>query len=412
MANTITCPKCKTEIEITEVLSAQARSEVQAELEAQFAPQRQELEAQAKALGEQQAALKQDREKLDEELQTKLAKERKKLEASAQTKAREDLAVELQDRDRQLQEAQEKLKDAQKYELELRKRERDLAEKQEQLELETKRQMDKERDTIRQAALKQASEQHEMKNAEKDKVIGDLRKQMAEMQRKVDQGSQQTQGEVQELALEKMLMSRYPTDAIEEVPKGIRGADAIQRVMTNVGNSCGTILWESKRTKTFSKPWLAKLREDQRQANAAAAVIVTSVMPEGVETAAQIDGVWVCSWSCVSIVADLLRAGMMEAASARLALEGQQGKMEQVYNYLSGPQFKHRLTAVVEALCTMKTDLDKEKRAIQSAWAKREKQIERAALGAAGMHGDFAGIIGQSLPKIEGMDLPQLEADD
>jgi hypothetical protein len=412
MANTITCPKCKTEIEITEVLSAQARSEVQAELEAQFAPQRQELEAQAKALGEQQAALKQDREKFDQKLQTQIAAERKKLEASAQAKAREDLAVELQDRDTQLQETQQKLKAAQKNELDLRKRERDLAEKQEQLELETQRQMDKERDTIRQAAMKQASEQHEMKNAEKDKKISDLIKQLDEAKRKAEQGSQQAQGEVQELALEEVLKSRYPTDAIEEVPKGIRGADAVHRVMTHSGISCGTILWESKRTKTFSKAWLPKLREDQREAKATAAVLVTSVMPDGVSTAELVDGVWVCSWSCVSIVADLLREGMQDAANARLALAGQQGKMEQVYNYLASPQFKHRLEAIVEAIGTMKDDLAKEKRTTQSLWAKREKQIDRAISGATGMHGDFVGIIGQSLPEIEGLELPLLETEE
>ena len=365
MANLIACPKCGAEFEVTEALSAQLRSELRAELE-----------------------------------------------ADARRKAEEDLTVDLKERDDRFKEVQGKLKKAQQNELALRKRERDLQSQQEQLELEVARKIDKERESIRKAAMKQAAEDRQFKDAEKDKVIGDLRKQIDEMKLKAEQGSQQTQGEVLELALEEMLRSRYPADSIEEVAKGVGGADVVQKVKTDGGVDCGTIIWESKRTKNWNKTWLPKLRQDQRNAKAFASVLVSSALPEGVNDADQIDGIWVCAWTCAPIIADLLRVGMMETAVARRASQGQQGKMELVYNYLSGAEFRNRLTGVVEALSTMRAQLESEKRAIQAQWAKREKQIEQAGMGAAGIYGDFQGIIGSSLAEIEGMEFHQLEAKD
>lgn len=317
----------------------------------------------------------------------------------------------MKDSEAQLKALQTKLKKAQDNELALRSRERELKERQEELELTVTRQLDKERDKIRKAALKQATDDHQLKAAEKDKKISDLVKQLDEMKRKAEQGSQQTQGEIQELALEDLLRHKFPGDIIEDVPKGIRGGDVIQRVMSPSGVDCGTILWESKRTKNWSRQWLPKLRQDQREAKAAIPVLVSTVLPDGVDHFAQVDGVWVSSWQYAGGLASALRVVLLEAAKVKRANEGQQDKMAMVYNYLASHQFRNRLTGIVEAFTTMQMDLDGEKRAIQKQWAKREKQIEQAVGGTVGMYGDFQGIIGATLPEIEGMTLPQLEAE-
>jgi hypothetical protein len=173
----------------------------------------------------------------------------------------------------------------------------------------------------------------------------------------------------------------------------------------SAGLDCGTLLWETKHAKNWSDTWLAKLRQDQRDVKAAAAVLVSTVLPEGVEHFAQVDGVWVCSRACAVHVGTALRSGLLEVAKARRALEGQHGKMEAVYHYLASAKFRNRLGGIVEAFVAMKEDLEAEKRALQRQWAKRENQIELAVVSTAGMYGDFAGILGASLPEVEGMAL-------
>lgn len=344
-----------------------------------------------------------------DQLREQLAAERQKLIDEAKRKTAEQYTAELKDRDQQIQEYEEKINAAREAELELRKRERALQQKAEDLELAVERKLSEERDRIREAALKKAAEEYGLKDAEKDKLITDLRKQIDDMKRKAEQGSQQTQGEVLELALEDLLQQTFPIDGIEDVPKGIRGGDVIQRVISSAGIDCGTILWETKRTKNWSDSWLAKLRQDQREAKAALAILVTTALPAGVDHFALVDGIWVCDWACAVHVAAALRSGLLEVAKARRALEGQQSKMESVYNYLASTEFRNRVAGIVEAFATMRSDLESEKRAIQKQWAKREKQIDQAIGCTAGMYGDLQGIIGASLPEIEGMRMSELE---
>ena len=228
--------------------------------------------------------------------------------------------------------------------------------------------------------------------------------------RRVEQGSQQLQGEVQELELETLLRAKFPRDTIEPVPKGEFGGDTLHRIIGPLGQLCGTILWESKRTKNWSDGWLVKLRDDQRAAKAEIAVIVSQVLPKGVESFGLIDGVWVTHSRFMISVAAALRHSLIEVASARLALEGQQTKTEMVYQYLTGPRFRHRVEAIVESFSSMQEDLDKEKKAITKQWAKREEQIERVMGATVGMYGDLQAIAGKSLQEIEGLELTALES--
>jgi len=410
MTDTIICPKCHTKIEVAQALSDQLTAKIRAEVEADIAARHQKLEKELARVKKREEELAEAEESVAEKVKAGIAAERKKLAAQALKKATEDLAVELKDRDQQIADAQAKLKTAQEAELALRKRERKLKQEKEALELEVARKLDSERDKIRAEAKRQAAEEHSLRDAEKNKTIEAMKVQIEELRRKAEQGSQQIQGEVQELALTDVLRAKFPHDSIEPVPKGVHGADVVQRVHDTGGEDCGVILWESKRTKAWSAAWLAKLRDDQRAVKAVQAVIVTEVMPEGCDQFTCIEGVWVTNWQCAVGVAMAIRAGLIEVGKSNRALVGRQGKMELLYNYLAGPEFKNRVTGIAESFITLRHDLEDEKRAIQRLWAKREKQLERAVVNTTGLYGDLQGIVGASLAQIESLDLPRLES--
>jgi len=309
-----------------------------------------------------------------------------------------------------LQDRDAKLLAAQKTELDLRKERRQLQDEKDQFELDKQRAIDAERTTIREAAQKDADDQSRLKIAEKDKTIGDLQVKLQAALRQAEQGSQQLQGEIQELELESLLRTAFPQDSIEPVPKGEHGGDVIHKVAGPNGQHCGTILWESKRTKNWSDGWLSKLRDDQRTAKAEIALIVTQVLPKEVESFSLIEGVWVSSHRCAIPVAIALRHSLIELAAARQAGEGQQSKMELVYQYLTGQRFRHRIEAIVEKFADMHADLDKERKTMTKLWARRAEQIRCVVESTAGMYGDLQGIAGKTLQEIEGLQLPVLPA--
>ncbi|MGD9855935.1 MAG: DUF2130 domain-containing protein [Planctomycetaceae bacterium] len=320
--------------------------------------------------------------------------------------------MELTDARQQVGDLKQKLQQTQQTELQLRKQARELEEQTEQLELTVARTLDEERQKIREDAKREAVEQAELSLADKDKLIGDMQKQIADLKRKSEQSSQQLQGEVMELGLEQLLRREFPFDEIVPVPKGVHGGDVTQHVRDTNGETCGTILWESKRTKNWNHDWLPKLRDDQRAAKAQLAAIATIEMPSGLTTFACIDGVWVTNRSCVAGLAAALRHGLIEVAGAKRALNGRQDKMTVLYGYLSGPEFRHRVEGIVESFVTLREDLEKEKRSMQRMWAKREKQLERAVFCTSSLYGDLGAIIGASLPQIEQLELPALEGPD
>ncbi len=408
MSTSVSCPNCQAEIQITEVMQSQLTAQIRSELESELRLDRNEIASDKKKLASEVEALKLRQAAVDEQIRHAVDAERVKIMTAAKKQAAESMALELKDREERVNELQSKLQSAQANELALRKRERELEAQSEELQLTVARQLDTERDKIREQAMKQFADEHELKDAEKQKMIADLRRQIDDLKRKAEQGSVQTQGEVQELALEDMLETAFPADSIEPVGKGVTGADAEQRVFCPHGASCGSILWESKRTKNFSKSWLPKLRDDLRAARASCAVIVSESLPEGVETFALIDGIWVCSWKCAKGLAMALRMGLIEVAKNKLSAQGRAEKMELVYNYLSSPEFQQRVGGVVEAFITMRDDLESEKRSMKRIWSKREKQLDRAITHTAGLYGDLQGIIGASMPEVEGLELTRI----
>lgn len=407
MPSTIACPNCQHQIAIDEALTTQLTSQLREEMERELRSRNTELLEVRKGLEKERLELEAARNNLNVRVDAEISKQRAAILSDATKAAELKLNLELADQKSQLQELSDKLKESQSKELLMLQRERKLQEEKQELKLAVEREMATKRDEIREQALKQFSEEHQLKDAEQQKVVEDLKRQIDNLKRKAEQGSQQLQGEVQEDALEQLLESHFTSDSIDPVAKGVNGADVLQRVVCGSGVVCGGILWESKRTKHFSKDWLPKLRHDQREARATCAVIVTQALPDGIDNFALVDGVWICSFACVRGLATALRVGIIEASKNRLASEGRAEKMELVYNYLSGKEFQRCVEGIVEAYATMRADLEKEKRSMKTIWKRREKQIDLALDSTAGLYGDLQGIFGKALPKVEHLSLPE-----
>jgi hypothetical protein len=229
--------------------------------------------------------------------------------------------------------------------------------------------------------------------------------QIKELQRKLEQGSQQLQGEIQELTLEMLLKKEFPQDEIREVPKGTRGADIVQIIKTNTTNTCGTIIWESKNTKNWDKSWLQKLKDDQRRLKADIAVIVSRVLPENIKSFGFSDGVWMCDIHSVIGLAHALRQQIVQVYRARAVNNDRAEKAEIVYNYLTSNEFKQRIEVLVEYFKDRREKLEKEKAYFLKKWQEEEKSIGRIIESAAGIYGDLQGLVGSALPKISYFEL-------
>ena len=401
MDQTIICPKCSSEIPLTETLSQQIRESLMRELEVEVKSREAVLAERGKKLDEGQKELEAAKLTVEQRVAEQLKDKETTLRQAIKADIESSIQAELKDLQEQIEKKDQRLKESQGNELDLRKRARDLEDRQKSLELEVARKVDEERENIRLMAVDQFTEDHRLKDLEKDKQLEDMRKTIDDLKRKSEQGSMQTQGEVLELDLEAMLKIQFPIDSVEAVPKGMRGADILQRVVNSMGQNCGTIIWETKRTKAWSDSWIEKLKEDQREVKAEIAVLVTEVLPKGIHIFREIDGIWVTTPAIASNIAALLRSTLIQVSQATLSIANKGEKMELLYNYLSGPAFRQKVEAIVEAFAAIKEDLEKEKRAMVRLWAKREKQLEKVIMSTSGMYGDMQGIIGASLPEIK-----------
>jgi hypothetical protein len=367
---TITCPNCKTEIKLTESLAAPLLQRMREQIAAE---------------------------------ETKKARLLAASDLEQKAKEVADLHQVLRDRD-------SKLAEAQKTQADLLRKQRELDDAKREIDLTIEKRVQESLVAIRDKAKQEVEEALKHKVLEKEEQISSMQRQIEDLRRKADQGSQQLQGEVQELELEALLCVKFPRDIIEPVPKGEFGGDVLHHVIGPSNQRCGAILWEAKRTKNWSDGWLAKLREDQRTANAELALLVSHVLPKGVVAFDLIDGVWVTESRCAIPVAIALRQSLIELSTARQAGEGQQTKMELVYQYLTGPRFRRRIEAIVEKFSDMQADLDRERKAMTRLWAKRETQIRGVIESTVGMYGDLQGIAGKTLQEIDGLDMQLLDS--
>lgn len=336
---------------------------------------------------------------------------------SVRQRARKEAEVELdrkvQERDAVISDMEKRLAASQTAEAAFTKQRRELDEKQRQMDLTVEKRIREGLEEIHERARREADEEQKLKLAERDETISSMKQKIEELVRKSEQGSQQLQGEVEELQLEDVLREKFPRDNIIPVPKGESGADVKQQVIGPAGQVCGMIVWEAKRTKNWSDGWLAKLRTDQRNCKADVAVLVSEVMPKGVGGFDMQDGVWVTRPELAVPLALALRGSLASIALARQAVDGQHSKMELLYSYLTGPYFRQRVESMVEAFTSMRRDLDKERTVMTKQWAKREGEIQRIMESTAGMYGDLESIAGRTLQQIDGLELGVLgELDD
>jgi hypothetical protein len=324
--------------------------------------------------------------------------------ADARRAAREEARAEADERNADLT---ARLAAAQAAQAEALRKERDVADRERELTLTVERGITEGVERARIQARGEAEEAARLRLMERDQTIAGLQVKIEELAHKAEVTSQQLAGEVQELDLEQQLRAKFPFDTIVEVGKGVNGADVTQTVMALSGAACGVILWESKRTKTFSAGWLPKLREDGRAAHADVLVLATQAMPKEVDGFDSQDNVWVVQPRLAVPLAVALRDGLLRVHAVKQAQEGMATKAEEVYSYVTGPQFKRRVEAIVESYTTMQEDLTAEQKAVQRQWAKRAAQIERVLTSTSGMFGDLQGIAGRALPAPAGLELPQ-----
>ena len=412
---TVVCPQCKSEIKLTESLAAPLLESVRRDYEQRLTQKDADIAKRETTLHEREALLQQQEDSINEQVAQKIQQERARIAAEEAKKAKLALGSDLEQKVKEINLLQDilkqrdaKLAEAQKAQAELIRKQRELDDAKRELDLTIEKKVQADLSAEREKAKKEAEEELKLKVTEKDQTITAMQRQIEDLKRRAEQGSQQLQGEVQELELEALLGAKFPRDTIQPVAKGEFGGDVLQRVVGPLGQRCGTILWESKRTKNWSDGWLPKLREDQRAAKAEIAVLISQVLPKDVETFGFVDGIWVAHPRVALPVALSLRQTLIEVACVRQASEGQQSKMEMVYQYLTGPRFRQRIQAIVEAFSSMRDDLDRERKAITKQWAKREEQIDRVMQATVGMYGDLQGIAGKTLQEIEGLEFQGL----
>ncbi len=368
----IICPSCGKEIEISSALSKQMEEKIIAN------------------------------ERLKHEKELNEVKKRAIDESTK--KLREEFATQLKDLSESANYKEERIKELLEKREELSQKMHDLKREKEDLKVDMLKQLASEEEKIRNEAQKKAEEEQHGKIAEKDKQLTDALKELEDMRRKLQQGSQQTQGEAFELEFENLLHLTFPNDKISPVGKGVRGADIVQEVWDSKGNYNGKILWELKNTKAWQENWIEKLKADKRTINAQEAVIISEILPVAMTVAGYHNGIWVTNRTFVITLASTLRAKLIEVFYAKQSVQAKDGKMELMYTYLSGTEFKHRIEAIVEAFTNMQNEIEKEKRYFMNKWSRDEKNIRMVIDNTFGMHGDLKAIIGRTLPQIKGLD--------
>ncbi|MCC9071006.1 DUF2130 domain-containing protein [Flavobacterium sp. F-65] len=407
--SSIQCPNCGTIIDVNDILKHQLEDSIRKEFQQKATAQTKELELKneqfEKAKTEFEAKKKQENELFAERLDREKKVAEKEITEKLKTKLDEENKDRLLSMEKELSEKSEKLRELNKMEGEIAKLQREKLEMKEAIEAESQKQLNAalvlERDKIR----KQEEEKNELKIKEYQKQSDDQKKLIEEMKRKQEQGSMQLQGEVMELAIEEWLASNFPLDSIDEVKKGANGADCLQIVNTRELQNCGSIYYESKRTKAFQPAWIEKFKNDIRDKKANIGVLVTEVMPAGMDRMGMRDGIWICTYEEFKGLSAVLRQSLIQVSQAVQAQENKGDKMAMLYDFLTSNEFRLQIEGIVEGFTQMQSDLDSEKRAMQRIWKQREKQIEKVVNNTLGMYGSIRGIAGNAVQTVRALEL-------
>ena len=405
----ITCPNCQTEIDVQDVLAHQLEADIKKSYDAKLADEKKKFEAQAENLAKEKADFeekkKKENELFQERLDKKLREERQEMQIKLKAKLDEEQADQLKLLRDELNEKSEKVKELHKSNAEIEKLKREKAELKEAIEAEAQKALNKKLEEEKEKIRKNEEAKNELKFKELLKQLEDQKKLTEEMKRKQEQGSMQMQGEVLELAIEEWLSNSFPLDTIEEIKKGARGADCLQTVHTRTRQNCGTIYYESKRTKDFQNPWIEKFKNDMRDKGASIGVLVTEAMPADMERMGMREGIWICSFEEFKGLCFVLRETVVQLSNAVVSQENKGDKMSLLYDFLTSNTFRMQVEAIVEGFTQMKTDLEKEKNAMQRIWKQRDKQIEKVITNTIDMYGSIKGIAGNAIQSVKALEL-------
>jgi len=409
----IKCPNCGTSIDVQDILAHQLENEIQQKYQNQLAEEKKKFDAEfdglnkAKELFEQKK--KQENEMFQDRLDKQLKEDRKQIEEKLKVKIQEEQSEQLNALQKELNEKSEQVKELNRSKAEIEKLKREKSELKEIAEAEAQKNLNETLIAEKEKIRKQEEDKNELRFKELQKQLEDQRKLTEEMKRKQEQGSMQLQGEVQELAIEEWLASQFPLDTIEEIKKGARGGDCIQVVNTRTLQNCGTIYYESKRTKDFQPSWIEKFKGDIREKGANIGVLVTEVMPSDMDRMGLKDGIWVCNYDEFKGLCSVLRETIIQINIAVSSQENKGDKMYMLYDYLTGNTFRLQVEAIVEGFTQMRADLESEKRAMASIWKKREKQIEKVTVNTIDMHASIKGIAGNAIQSVKLLELTESE---
>ncbi len=410
----IECPNCTHIFSVEDSIAKSLEEKFQKEFQKKQREVVEEKKRQNKLWSEKLSQFDKDksdfelkRKQAQEEYRIKLEADREKIKHELTDKTLKEVTEKNELKFKQLEEETERkkaeIKGLKEKELDFMRKEKSLKEEHEQLELKTQKEKLETEKLVEEKVKKQEAEKFEMQKLEFQKKMNDQQRLIDEMKRKAEQGSMQMQGEVQELAIEDELRAQFPFDIIEEVSKGVRGADCIQIVRNNTGTECGKIIYESKRTKNFSNEWIDKLKADMRLVNADIPVLITETLPKDQKSFSLLNGVWVCTFAEFKSLAYALRDGLIRVQKVQNANENKGDKMQMLYSFLTGNEFRSQVEAIIEGFTTLKEDLEREKRAMQSIWKKREKQIEKVMTNTINMYSSVEGIAGSSVQSIDSL---------
>ena len=418
MANDIKCPNCGHVFDVENVIAADIEQKYQQQYQEKLNQSLNKVEEDKKKLETEQLQFEEKKKRENEIFAQKLQQEKLKIETELNEQLRKSIASDYENKLRMLEENnkgnEEKLKEARKKELEFLQKEQGLKNKEAELEITLQKKLQEERAILSEQIRSQENEKNSLKETsyqlklkELEMQLNEQKKLADEMKRRAEQGSMQRQGEVQELLLEEILKENFPFDSIEEVGKGVEGADCIQLIRNSSGKECGKIIYESKRTKNWSNNWIDKLKADMRSRNADVAILVTNAFPKDMEKFGERDGIWLCNFNEVGSVAHLLRNGIIKIYEIQKSQENKGDKMQMLYDYLTGVEFRGQIEAIVEGFMAMKQGITKERIQMEKIWKEREKQLEKVLLSTSGMYGSVKGIAGASvgnIPLLEGND--------
>lgn len=409
----INCPNCAEEIDVNDILYQQVDRDLKQKYNDDLAKEKEKFETKNSKLNKERKELEEGRKTQKKEIENKVKTELKQKEINLKRKYKAEAEKEQSDAitllREELNEKSGKIKELNKATAELEKVKREKDELANSIKAEAEKELSQRLISEKEKIQKEENNKNELKFKELREQLEDQKKLTKEMKRKQEQGSMQTQGEVQELGIEEWLADKFPLDTIQEIKKGERGADCLQIVHTRTHQNCGSIYYESKRTKSFQPSWIEKFKADIRDKNANIGVLVTEVMPQGMERLGIKDGVWVCTFEEFKGLCAVLRESIVQINTAIVTQDNKGDKMGMLYDFLTSNEFKLQIEAIVEGFTQMKSDLESEQRSMRGIWKKREKQIEKVLLNTTSMYGSIKGIAGNALQSVPLLELPSNE---